>query len=123
MTQTTTKNVLILDDTSETLGELIKKLSAAQINVRVCFSPQHALQELDVAAPNLLIAAGEFPDMNAYHFAEKAFETKHLPSFVILKSAGDSTQLRMTRHPGIIGIYYRPLKVQKLYDRVMKFLK
>jgi len=123
MTQTINKTVLILDDTSETLGELIKKLSQAQVNVRVCFSPQHALQELDGTTPHLLIAAGEFPEMNAYNFAEKAFEIKNLPSFVILKSAGDSTQLRMTRHPGIIGIYYRPLKVQKLYDRVMKFLK
>src|SRR5262245_58835526 len=37
MTQTTNKTVLILDDTSETLGELIKKLSQAQITVRVCF--------------------------------------------------------------------------------------
>jgi DNA-binding response OmpR family regulator len=121
MTQTTNKTVLILDDTSETLGELIKKLSQANLNVRVCFSPQHALQELEGTTPNLLIVAG--PEMSAYHFAEKAFETKNLPSFVILKSAGDSTQLRMTRHPGIIGIYYKPLKVQKLYDRVMKFLK
>jgi len=117
------KTVLILDDTSDTLGELIKKLSNAQVNVRVCFSPQHALQELEGELPQLLIAAGEFPDMNAYQFAEKAFETKNLPSYVILKSAGDSTQLRMTRHPGIIGIYYRPLKVQKLFDTVMKFLK
>ena len=117
------KTVLILDDSSDTLGELIKKLSSAHVNVRVCFSPQHALKELEGEPPHLLIAAGEFPDMTAQQFAEKAFETKNLPSYLILKSAGDSTQLRMTRHPGIIGIYYRPLKVQKLYDTVMKFLK
>jgi len=123
MTTQMNKTVLILDDTSGTLGELIKKLSEARVNVRVCFSPQHALQELGGELPHLLIAAGEFPEMNAYQFAEKAFETKNLPSFVILKSAGDSTQLRMTRHPGIIGIYYRPLKVQKIFDTVMKFLK
>ena len=117
------KTVLILDDSSDTLGELIKKLSAARVNVRVCFSPEHALKELDREPPHLLIAAGDFPDMTAQQVAEKAFETKNLPSYVILKSAGDSTQLRMTRHPGIIGIYYKPLKVQKLFDTVMKFLK
>ena len=117
------KNVLILDDTTETLGELIKKLSSARVKVRVCFSPQHALQELEVEAPHLLIAAGQFEDMNAYQFVQKAFETRNLPCYVILNSAGDSTQLRLTRHPGIIGIYYKPLKVQKLFERVMKFLK
>ena len=123
MTKQMNKTVLILDDTSDTLGELIKKLSQSHVNVRVCFSPQHALQELEGELPHLLIAAGEFPEMSAYHFAEKAFETKNLPALVVLKSAGDSTQLRMTRHPGIIGIYYRPLKVQKIFDTVMKFLK
>lgn len=117
------KNVLILDDTSETLGELIQKLSQAHVKVRVCFSPQHVLQELEVEAPHLLIAAGEFDGMNAYQFVEKVFSTRNLPCYVILNSAGDSTQLRLTRHPGIIGIYYKPLKVQKLFDRVMKFLK
>jgi DNA-binding NtrC family response regulator len=116
------KSVLILDDTSETLGELIQKLSEARIKVRVCFSPQHALQELASETPNLLIAAGEFDDMTAYQFAEKAFESRNLPSYVILNSAGDSTQLRIAKHPGIIGIYYKPLKVQKMFDRILKFL-
>ena len=117
-----TKSVLILDDTSETLGELIQKLSEARIKVRVCFSPQHALQELESETPHLLIVAGEFDDMTAYQFAEKAFERRNLPSYVILNSAGDSTQLRLAKHPGIIGIYYKPLKVQKLFDRILKFL-
>jgi DNA-binding NtrC family response regulator len=117
------KNVLILDDTSETLGELIKKLSEAQVKVRVCFSPTHALQEIEIESPHLLIAAGQFEEMSAYQFAEKAFEIRHLPSFVILNSAGDSTQLRLAKHPGIIGIYYQPLKVPKLLDRILKFLK
>jgi DNA-binding NtrC family response regulator len=117
------KSVLILDDTSETLGELIQKLSLAHVKVRVCFSPEHALKELAVDTPNLLIAGGEFEDMTPYQFAEKAFETRNLPSFVILNSAGDSTQLRLARHPGIIGIYYKPLKIQKLLERILRFLK
>jgi len=117
------KSVLILDDTSETLGELIKKLSEAQVKVRVCFNPQHALAEIEIEAPHLLIAAGQFEGMTAYEFAEKAFKSSKLPSIVILNSAGDSTQLRLTRHPSIIGIYYKPLKTQKLLDRVLKFLK
>jgi DNA-binding NtrC family response regulator len=116
------KSVLILDD-SDTLGELINKLSQAHVKVRVCFNPQHALQELEVEAPNLLIAAGEFDNMTAYQFADKAFETRNLPSFVILNSAGDSTQLRLARHPGIIGMYYKPLKVQKLFEKIIRFLK
>ncbi|MCI0415181.1 hypothetical protein L0222_20610 [bacterium] len=116
------KSVLILDD-SDTLGELINKLSQAHVKVRVCFTPQHALQELAVDTPHLLIAAGQYEDMTATQFAEKAFETRNLPSYVILNSAGDSTQLRLARHPGIIGIYYKPLKVQKLFERIVRFLK
>ena len=116
------KSVLILDD-SETLGELINKLSEAHVKVRVCFSPEHALKELEGEAPNLLIAAGMFENMTAYQFAERAFKSRGLPSIVILNSAGDSTQLRITRHPGIIGLYYKPLNVQKLVGRILKFLK
>jgi PleD family two-component response regulator len=116
------KRILILDDTSETLGELIHQLSQARIKVRVCFTPQHALQELESEKPDLLIAAGQFDEMTAYQFAEKAFESRNLPSYVILNSAGDSTQLRLAKHPGIIGIYYKPLNVPKLIDRILEFL-
>ena len=117
------KSILVLDDNSEQLGELIKKLMGAGFKVRVCFSPQHALNELAVEEPNLLIAAGEFPDYNAVEFAEKAYEARSLPAFVILNSAGDTTQLRMVRHPGIIGTYYKPLKVNKLFEKIARFLK
>jgi hypothetical protein len=61
--------------------------------------------------------------MTAYQFAERAFESRNLPSYVILNSAGDSTQLRLARHPGIIGIYYKPLNVEKLLKAILKFLK
>jgi DNA-binding response OmpR family regulator len=115
--------ILVLDDNSEQLGELIKKLSSAGYKVRVCFSPDHALDELFVEVPHLVIAAGEFEGgVTGAQFAERAYLARSIPSFVILKDAGEKTQLRMRRHPGIIGTYYKPLNVEKLFNRVVKFL-
>jgi|SRR3989304_1966199 len=116
--------ILVLDDNSEQLGELIKKLTARRFQVRVCFSPDHALDEIFVEVPNLLIAAGEFPGgVTAVEFAERAYLARSIPAFVILKDAGEKTQLRMRQHPGIIGTYYKPLNVEKLFSRVVKFFE
>jgi DNA-binding response OmpR family regulator len=117
------KNILILDDNSEALGGLIEKLATARMKVRVCFSPEHALREIKIDAPVLLIVAGRFGDMTAADFAAKAYEAKSIPSFVVLDKAGDETQGEMRRHPGIIGTYYRPLNVEKLLDRIRKFFE
>lgn len=117
------KRIMILDDRSDQLGDLVKKLSEAKFQVRVCFSPQHVLDEIKVESPHLLIAASDFPEMTSVQLAEKAFESKSIPSFVVLDNAGDTTQFRMRRHPGIIGTFYKPLKVQKVLDRAIRFLK
>ena len=117
------KSILILDDNSEALGGLIKKLAGAKMNVRVCFSPEHALKEIKIEAPGLLIAAGRFADMTAGDFAARAYEAKSIPSFVVLDKAGDETQGAMRRHPGIIGTYFKPLNEEKLLARVRKFFE
>ena len=116
------KKVLVLDDHVGDMGALVQLLMSDDCSVRVCFSPLHALDEIAVDTPQVLIAAGEFPEMNAHRLAQMAYNSRQIPSFVILDSAGDTTQLAMLRHPGIIGLYYRPLNVQKLFSRVQKFL-
>jgi len=117
------KKVLVLDDHAEDMGTLVKLLMEDGCSVRVCFSPLHALDEIAVDTPQVLIAAGEFPEMNAHRLAQMAYNSRQIPAFVILDSAGDTTQSDMLRHPGIIGTYYRPLKVQKLFSRIQKFLE
>ncbi len=116
------KKIVVLDDNAGDMGALVKLLTADGCNVRVCFSPLNALDEIKVDTPQVLIAAGEFPEMNAHRVAQMAYDSHKIPAFVILNSAGDTTQHSMLRHPGIIGTYYRPLKVQKLFSRVQKFL-
>ena len=116
------KKVLVLDDNKGDMGALVKLLMEDGCKVRVCFSPLHALDEIAVDTPQVLIAAGEFPEMNAHRLAQMAYNSRQIPVFVILDSAGDTTQSAMLRHPGIIGTYYRPLNVQKLFSRVQNFL-
>ena len=117
------RRVLVLDDNSGELGGLIKKLTAAKMKVLVCFSPEHALKEIAVQDPQLFIAAGEFPSMSAAQVAEKAYDTRSIPSFVVLTSAGDTTQGELRRHPGVIGTYFKPLNVDKLVARIEKFFQ
>ena len=117
------KSILILDDNSDALGGLIKKLTTAKMEVRVCFSPEHALREIKIDTPVLLIAAGKFADMTAADFATKAYEANSIPSFIVLDKAGDETQGEMRRHPGIIGTYFKPLNEEKLLTRVRKFFE
>jgi DNA-binding NtrC family response regulator len=115
--------VLVLDDNSGELGGLIKKLTAKKMNVLVCFSPEHALKEISVQEPQLLIAAGQFTNMSATQVAEKAYDARSIPSFVVLNSAGDETMGELRRHPGVIGTYFKPLNVDKVVAKVEKFFQ
>jgi response regulator RpfG family c-di-GMP phosphodiesterase len=117
------KSILILDDNSEALGGVIKKLASLKLNVRVCFSPDYALKEIKVEAPALLIAAGRFSTLTAADFAAIAYQTNSIPSFVVLDKAGDETQGEMRRHPGILATYFKPLNEEKLLARVKKFFE
>src|SRR5215471_14206217 len=114
------RRVLVLDDNSDELGGLIKKLTAAKMKVLVCFSPEHALDEMAVQNPQLFIAAGEFQSMSAVQVAETAYDKRSIPSFVVLASAGDTTQGQLRRHPGVIGTYFKPLNVDKIVAKIEK---
>ena len=117
------RKIFVLDDDAHELNELINKLTDNRFIVSVFSSPVQILEQIRHELPQLIIAAGEFADMSTFELAEKAYDQRSIPSYLILQSPGDQTQLRLRRHPGIIGMYYKPIKVERLFDKVQKFFR
>lgn len=115
------KKVIVLSDGSDQVADLVKKLTNTAFQVRLCSSPSEVLQALDEEKPQLLVASGDYQEMSTTRLAEKAYDTRSIPTYLVLALAGEQTQMRLRRHPGIIGVYYSPLDVDRLFDRIQKF--
>lgn len=79
-----------------------------------------AQDKILLGKPQLFVAC-DTEEIDATQLAAKVFDDHSVPTFLILASAGDSTQNRIIRHPGIIGVYFSPLNVDKMFERVRKF--
>jgi DNA-binding response OmpR family regulator len=113
--------ILILDHPPRAFQELATRLKAEDFSVYVCNSPDDLLALIKKEKPQLLIAAGDFPEVSAPQLAEQIYGKVTIPIFLLLSTAGEETQTFLRRHPAIIGVYYRPLNVEKMLERVTRF--
>jgi DNA-binding response OmpR family regulator len=113
--------ILILDHPPGAFQELAKRLKDEGFATHVCSSPDELLDEIEKEKPHLLIAAGDFPEVSAPQLAEQIYGKVTIPIFLVLSTAGEETQTFLRRHPAVIGVYYRPLNVEKVIERVNRF--
>jgi DNA-binding NtrC family response regulator len=118
-----TPTIVVLNNQSDEVAELVQKLKSYGFGVEEVSSPAEALDKVASAKPRLLVASGEYQDTDTSRLAEKVYEAHSIPTFLILATAGDSTQNRMIKHPGIIGVFFTPLNVDKLFERVRRFFE
>ncbi|HET6267813.1 MAG TPA: hypothetical protein VFG11_08850 [Acidobacteriota bacterium] len=116
-----TSKILVLHDQSEEITALIDKLQAYGYTIESATTPEEVLEKAKGTHPNLFIGSGNFADANLPAIAEQIYDKYKVPAYLVLKSAGDDTEARMIRHPGIIGVYFSPVNVDRLFGRVRKF--
>lgn len=116
-----TPKVVVLNDQSEQILELVRKLKAYGFLVVEASSPLEAQEKTASGQPHLFVASGDYQEIDTPRLAEKIFDAHSTPTFLVLTSAGDTTQNRIIRHPGIIGVFFSPLNVEKLFERIRKF--
>ena len=115
--------ILILHDDTPEIGELHRRLAEAGYKVRLCLSSRQALEVVRAEKIVLLVAAGNFPELTGMELAEKIYEVSTIPTFLVLNAAGDETRTWLHKHPAIIGIFYRPLNIEKLIEKIERFLE
>src|SRR5262245_18283502 len=113
--------ILLLDYPADSFEELISKLQEDQYNVIVRNSFADVLNAIETENPHLLIASGDFPEVSGPRLAEQVYSKLTIPIFLVLNTAGEETQMLLRRHPAVIGVYYRPLNVSKMLNRVTRF--
>jgi len=113
--------ILILDYPPGAFQELASRLKADDYKVIVRDTPDELLDVIEKENPQLLIAAGDFPEVSGPQLAEQVYGKLTIPIFLVLSTAGEETQTFLRRHPAVIGIYYRPLNLDKVLDRVTRF--
>ena len=115
--------IVVLNNQSDEVMELVRKLKSYGFGVEEASAPTEALDRIATVRPRLFIASGEYQDTDTPRLAEKVYEAHAIPTFIILTNAGDTTQNRMIKHPGIIGVFFTPFNVDKLFERVRKFFE
>jgi DNA-binding response OmpR family regulator len=113
--------ILILDHPAGAFQETVSRLQNENFSVVVCNTPDELLSAIEKENPQLLIAAGDYPEVSAPQLAEQVYSKVTIPIFLVLSTAGEETQMFLRRHPAVIGVYYRPLNVDKIVDRVNRF--
>lgn len=114
------KKILILQDASSPLTAITQKLQENGFKVSVFDMASDVSHAIDQERAELLIAASNY-DV-AVDLADQIHGKWQSPTFLILANAGDETQATLRRHPGIIGVFYKPLNVEKLYQRTVQFI-
>lgn len=107
------RKILVLDDGTPVMATLIERLLANGFQVRRCTTAEDVFAG---ESSHLVIAKGTGMDL-----AEEVYQRWTTPTILILNTAGDMTQASLRRHPGVIGVYYSPLNVEKLFERTQKF--
>jgi len=107
--------VLLLTDFSEELSTLTQKMKEAGYQVHIAESAAEAAEQIKKSRRDLLIAATDYSI--AIDLTEEMHKEWQAPTFLILASAGDETSASLRKHPGIIGVFFRPLNVEKLLER------
>ena len=115
--------IVVLSDQSGEVSELVSKLKGAGFLVEETQTATATLDLVSSLRPSLLIASGDSRELDSPKLAEKVYDTYSIPTFLVLAAAGDATQNRMIRHPGIIGVFFSPLNVEKLFLRIRKFFE
>ncbi len=113
--------ILILDYPPGAFQELASRLEADEYKIIMRESPDELLDIIDKENPQLLIAAGDFPEVSGPQLAEQVYGKLTIPIFLVLSTAGEETQTFLRRHPAVIGVYYRPLNLEKVVNRVTRF--
>lgn len=115
--------ILFLDFPEGSFDELIFRLQEDQFNVIVRNTFDDILDAIETEKPQLLIASGDFPEVTGPQLAEQVYSKLTIPIFLVLSTAGEETQTLLRRHPAVIGVYYRPINVSKLLNRIARFFE
>lgn len=118
-----TGRILFLDFPEGSFDELIFRLQEDQFNVIVRNTFDDILDAIETEKPQLLIASGDFPEVTGPQLAEQVYSKLTIPIFLVLSTAGEETQTLLRRHPAVIGVYYRPINVSKLLNRIARFFE
>jgi DNA-binding response OmpR family regulator len=113
--------ILLLDHPPGSFENLAARLRSEIFPVQICRTPEQLLAAIEKEKPELLIAAGDFPEITAPQLAEQVYGKLSIPIILVLSTAGEETQTFLRRHPAVIGVYYRPLNIEKILDRIRRF--
>lgn len=114
-------NIIIFDQPEGPLKPLAAKLGESGFHVVVRHSQDEVLTAVPAEQSQLLIAMGAMG--TSASMAEKLYDAVSIPIMLVLSTAGEETMTFLRRHPGVIGVYYTPLNLEKFLERVRQFFR
>ncbi|HSP07219.1 MAG TPA: hypothetical protein VLR94_08580 [Acidobacteriota bacterium] len=113
--------IVILDAAEGTLGPLAAKLKDAGFDVNLVHTNEELLPTVKQNESQLLIAFGSMGSGST--LADQLYDTVNIPIMLVLSTAGEDTMTFLRRHPGVIGVYYTPINLDKFLERVHRFFR
>lgn len=113
--------IAILDQPGGALGPLAEKLTEAGFEVKLLHEHPELLNTVRQDESQLLIAFGSMG--SSISLADQLYDAVNVPIMLVLSTAGEDTMTFLRRHPGVIGVYYTPINLDKFLERVNRFFR
>lgn len=113
--------IAILDQPGGALGALADKLREAGYEVKLLVVHEELLPTVRQNESQLLIAFGSMGSSTS--LADQLYDEVNIPIMLVLSTAGEDTMTFLRRHPGVIGVYYTPINLDKFLERVNRFFR
>ena len=113
--------IAILDQPDGALGALAAKLTEVGYEVNLLHVHEELLQAVRQNEAQLLIAFGSMGSSTS--LADQLYDEVSIPIMLVLSTAGEDTMTFLRRHPGVIGVYYTPINLDKFLERVNRFFR
>lgn len=118
------KNILVVDDDPLLCSLLESSLKRAGFNCQTSYSGQAALDEMQKAAPNLIVLDIMMPDMNGFEVARRIRanpQTADIP-VIMLTARIDAASRRTGMEIGVDAYITKPLSPKQLIERIQNLL-
>lgn len=113
--------IVILDQQNGPLAPLASRLSEAGFDVKRLHDHDDLLSTVQRDESQLLIALGSMGSSTS--LADQLYDEVNIPIMLVLSTAGEDTMTFLRRHPGVIGVYYTPINLDKFLERVNRFFR
>lgn len=118
-------DILIVDDTPDSLGFLSRILEVSGFRVRAATNGRHALKSVEARLPGLILLDVRMPEMDGYEVCRRLKASKHSRNVpvIFISALGETAEKLRGFKAGAVDFITKPYEEQEVLARVQTHLR